>query len=89
MRRRQALLQELALDPAKVGVHAGQGETSMMLACHPDLVGMERAVEGFTGDASIRWRSKVPPPMTETSPTGILGDARGSTAQIGEQLLAH
>ncbi len=89
MGRRQALLQELDLDPVKVGVHAGQGETSMMLACHPDLVDMGRAVEGFTGDASIRWRSKVPPPMTETSPTGILGDARGSTAELGERLLAH
>jgi creatinine amidohydrolase len=89
LRAREALLKELGLDPAKVGVHAGQGETSMMLACHPELVDMSRAVEGFTGDASIRWRSKVPPPMTETSPTGILGDARGATAELGERFLEY
>ncbi|MGA7671984.1 MAG: creatininase family protein, partial [Nitrolancea sp.] len=51
------------------------------------LVDMNRAVEGFTGDASIRWKAKVPPPMDEMSPTGILGDARGSTAEIGERVL--
>jgi creatinine amidohydrolase/Fe(II)-dependent formamide hydrolase-like protein len=60
----------------------------MMLACHPDLVMMERACEGFMGDASIRWKAAVPPPMDEMSPTGILGDARGATAEIGERLFA-
>lgn len=73
---REALYRELGVEASRIGVHAGQGETSMMLATHPELVDRGRAVEGFLGDASIRWRSKVPPPMTETSPTGILGDAR-------------
>lgn len=76
------------LEMARLGVHAGQGETSMMLAHRPDLVHMERAVEGFTGDASIRWKAKVPPPMDAMSPTGILGDARGSTDSIGEKMFA-
>jgi len=76
------------LEMARLGVHAGQGETSMMLAHRPDLVQMDKACEGFTGDASIRWRSKVPPPMNETSPTGILGDARNSTAALGEKIFA-
>ncbi|MBI4280324.1 MAG: creatininase family protein [Armatimonadetes bacterium] len=74
-------------DPARVGVHAAQGETSMMLAADPELVHMERAVEGFLGDASARWRNKVPDPMETVSPTGILGDARGSTAEFGEAML--
>jgi creatinine amidohydrolase len=86
MASRQRLYDDLGVEAARMGVHAGQGETSMMLACHPELVNMDSAVEGFLGDASIRWRSQVPPPMTETSPTGILGDARGSTAEIGERL---
>jgi creatinine amidohydrolase len=86
MGQRQALYDELGVDAVRMGVHAAQGETSMMLACHPDLVDMSRAAEGFTGDASIRWKAKVPPPMDEMSPTGILGDARGSTAEIGERL---
>jgi creatinine amidohydrolase len=76
------------LDMARLGVHAAQGETSLMLASRPDLVQMDHACEGFMGDASIRWRSKVPPPMDTMSPTGILGDARGSTAALGEKMFA-
>jgi creatinine amidohydrolase len=75
------------LDMTRLGVHAGQGETSLMLAHRPDLVDMTKACEGFTGDASIRWKSKVPPPMETMSPTGILGDARGATAELGERML--
>jgi creatinine amidohydrolase len=85
--RIRRIAEQRGLDPIRVGVHSGQGETSMMLAHQPELVKMERAVEGFTGDASIRWRSRVPPPMDTMSPTGILGDARGSTAEIGEFFL--
>jgi creatinine amidohydrolase len=84
---RDALYRDLGVDPARMGYHAAQGETSMMLATHPDLVDMGKAVEGFMGDASIRWKAKVPPPMDQMSPTGILGDARGATAEIGERLL--
>jgi creatinine amidohydrolase len=89
MTGRDALYQELGVEAHRMGVHAGQGETSMMLATHPEYVNMDAAVEGFTGDASIRWKSKVPPPMPETSPTGILGDARNSTAEIGNRLFEH
>jgi creatinine amidohydrolase len=85
---RQALYEELGVTAERMGVHAAQGETSMMLASHPDLVKMERACEGFMGDASIRWKAAVPPPMDEMSPTAILGDARDSTAEIGERLFA-
>lgn len=81
--------QREGLNMTQIGVHAGQGETSLMLAHRPDLVQMDKAVEGFTGDASIRWRSKVPPPMDTMSPTGILGDARGSTAALGEKMLVE
>ncbi len=75
------------LDPKKMGVHSGQGETSELLAIHPELVDMSKAVEGFTGDASVRWRAKVPPPMATMSPTGILGDAREATAELGRLMI--
>jgi creatinine amidohydrolase len=77
---------EEGLDMARLGVHSGQGETSLMLNSRPDLVEMDKACEGFMGDASIRWRSKVPPPMDKMSPTGILGDARGATAELGQKM---
>lgn len=87
LKQSKSVWQKYDLDPVRMGVHAGQGETSMMLAHMPGLVKMDRAVEGFTGDASIRWRSRVPPPMDTMSPTGILGDAREATAELGEILL--
>lgn len=87
LERIKALSAEYGLDSVRVGVHAAQGETSQMLAHKPELVKMERAVEGFMGDPSIRWKSRVPPPMNEMSPTGIVGDARGATAELGEAFL--
>jgi creatinine amidohydrolase len=85
----RAFAKREGLEMARLGVHAAQGETSLMLAHRPDLVQMDKACEGFTGDASIRWRSNVPPPMDTMSPTGILGDARGSTAALGEKMFAQ
>ena len=82
----KAFAEREGLDMARLGVHAAQGETSLMLAHRPDLVQMAKACEGFMGDASIRWQSKVPPPMDTMSPTGILGDARGSTPELGENM---
>jgi creatinine amidohydrolase len=78
------------LDISRMGLHAGQSETSRMLACRPDLVEMDKACEGFTGDLSPYfpefWRSGYLPPMDTISLNGILGDARESTSQIGERL---
>lgn len=87
LERNNRLAEQHGVDPVRAGAHAALNETSQMLAYRPELVKMERAVEGFMGDPSIRWRSKVPPPMDEMSPTGILGDARGSTAELGEIFL--
>lgn len=75
------------IDPVRFGVHAAQSETSLMLASRfSDLVHRDRFTEGFLGDPSIRWRAPVPPPMDSMSPTGILGDARGATAELGNDL---
>jgi len=82
------------LDPPRLNAHGGAlalrpadlDDHALMLAARPELVQMDKACEGFLGDASIRWRSKVPPPMDTMSPTGILGDARGSTRELGEKM---
>jgi creatinine amidohydrolase len=80
------------LDIARLGAHAGQTETSMMLAYRPDLVQMDKACEGYIGDLSAMFAdfmtTKKFPPIDELSPTGILGDAHGSTRELGERILA-
>lgn len=71
-------------------IHACEAETSMMMAAHPELVDtsrLEEAVGPSPGMAEVlspavmRWRS-----FAELTPTGVLGDARRSSAEKGEKL---
>lgn len=78
----------------QAGVHSGFGETSMMLAVHPDLVDMDRAEEG-RADEQFYHPDYIKHSQIESfvygvrqqSPNGILGDARGSNAEAGRRLL--
>ena len=74
-------------------LHAGAGETSLMLAAQPDLVHMERAPATGEGTALGRLR-----PLRDAGvhtgiwwyadhPTHYAGDARAATAEMGERLL--
>jgi len=74
------------IDRAVSGFHAALAETSEMLACRPDLVHMDRVEAGYLGplpglSISAQWLRAV-------SPHGLLGDARGASAEIGEAILA-
>jgi creatinine amidohydrolase len=77
-----------------MGVHAGRDETSLLLHLRPDLVDMGLAARSvpedmaartrvrFGGDVPFGWSSK------DLSPTGVIGDPTGATAQEGEALAA-
>ncbi|KQR75946.1 creatininase family protein [Rhizobium sp. Leaf341] len=81
-----------------VDIHAGDIETSVMLALHPDKVDRSRA-ETFSsrqsewqarfthlrayGPHAFGWR------MRDLNPKGAAGDAAAATAERGEQLLDH
>jgi creatinine amidohydrolase len=67
------------------GPHAEVLETSMMLHLHPDLVHMERAVSGFTGESTLE--DVLTRGMRSITPNGILGDPVGSTAEMGAVVL--
>lgn len=78
----------------RIGIHAGDMETSMMLHLHPDLVKMENA-EDFvplsvsmeedyerlraTGPVSFGWASE------DLHPKGACGNAANATAEKGAQ----
>lgn len=80
--------QKLNVDPLKAGVHSGLGETALMLACRPDLVHMEYAPEGWVGEFDDEVAKRLTERGThEFSPVGVLGDARGATAELGEAYL--
>ncbi|MFB9963926.1 creatininase family protein [Sinosporangium siamense] len=67
--------------------HAEAAETSIILAVHPELVKMELAEPGFTGEVPLE--KLVSDGLAAVTPNGVLGDPRGATAEIGEECLAN
>lgn len=86
-------------DEARDGLHAGDVETSAMLATLPEKVRMGLA-EGF-GSAHLQWNDSFPglglgaAPlrpgwlMADLNPKGAIGNAAAATAEKGERLLAN
>ncbi len=84
------------LDPHELefGIHAGDAETSLMLALLPDQVNMSKAVAeyppkmpaksmlSFEGDLPFAWSTQ------DFSSSGVIGDATVASAEKGERLLA-
>jgi creatinine amidohydrolase len=82
----------------KHGIHAGDIETSLMLAARADTVRMDKAANCVPATMALaeefRWLNAHRPAsfgwMTQDlHPTGALGDARGATAAKGESALDH
>ena len=75
------------ISPGAAGAHAGEVETSIMLALHGDLVEMERAAPGFTGDfraATERFRTAT---WKEVTGNGVVGDPTLADRERGERYL--
>ncbi|MDX1394904.1 MAG: creatininase family protein [Gemmatimonadota bacterium] len=77
----------------RVGGHADLAETSVMLALHPELVREELATAGYSPDPDPAAREAlveriIAEGFATVTPNGILGDARGGTAELGEKLIA-
>ncbi|MBO3762036.1 creatininase family protein [Ciceribacter sp. L1K22] len=81
-----------------IDIHAGDIETSVMLALHPEKVVMSKAgnftsrqsrfIEDFVhlrayGPHAFGWK------MSDLNPEGAAGDASAATAEKGEALIAH
>jgi creatinine amidohydrolase len=75
-------------DPGSVGGHADIAETSLMIHLRPDSVRHEKVVTGHIGlmtteQLNLMWKNGI----AAISKNGVLGDARGSTREIGESCL--
>ena len=76
-------------------VHADEGETSMMLACRPELVDMKKATKDDTSakltDALTGGKPKNLPqvfvPFTKWSKTGLIGDATKASKAKGDKIM--
>jgi len=70
------------------GGHAGESETSMVLAIRKDLVDMKHVEKGFVGNfddemMALMWSQGI----TAVSKNGVLGDSRKGEAGKGEEYL--
>ena len=77
------------------GIHAGDAETSLMLAILPDQVHMERAVTEYPPELTqyslLSLEGALPFSWTtrDISKSGVVGDATAATAEKGQQILAE
>lgn len=85
----------LSEQEARFGFHAGEWETSLMLAAAPDLVRMERAVCEYPArhDDPGQLRPEDAPAVfswltRDISASGVMGDATAATVEKGREWLA-
>lgn len=78
---------EMGMDLARSGSHAGEFETSMMLAVRPELVRLSKAEEGYTGPVEALSEKIVADGIQAISPNGVLGDQRPADAGRGNLYL--
>ena len=65
------------------GVHAGEWETSMLMAIHPELVHLERGEAGYTGDPRAAIGAIFGAGVHTVAENGVIGDPRQSSAEHG------
>ncbi|WP_205127222.1 MULTISPECIES: creatininase family protein [Okeania] len=77
----------------ELGIHAGDGETSMMLSILPDMVKMDKAVteypQDLPEDSMLSMEGQLPFAWLtqELSCSGVLGDAKVATKEKGDRLI--
>jgi creatinine amidohydrolase len=67
------------------GLHAGEWETSMMLAIHPRLVDMSSAAPGYTGDMETALGTIFDGGVASISENGTIGDPTAASADHGRR----
>lgn len=76
---------EYGVPLAEGGLHAGEWETSLMLAIHPELVHMDGAEAGFTGDMQEAVAAMFTGGVASISENGAIGDPGRATVEHGER----
>lgn len=78
---------------ATQGMHAGDAETSIMLAILPDQVKLDKAVAEYPpeqpADSLLSWEGKLPVAWVtkDISKSGVIGDATTATKEKGDRIL--
>jgi creatinine amidohydrolase len=81
----QAGEQEHGVPLGEGGLHAGEWETSMLLAIHPELVDMSHAEAGYTGDLESAIGGMFAGGVKSISDNGAIGDPGQASAAHGRR----
>ncbi len=76
--------ERLGVPMTEGGLHAGEWETSMLLAVRPDLVRMDRAEPGYMGEPEAALRALFEAGVEVVSLNGVLGDPSRAQPANGE-----
>jgi creatinine amidohydrolase len=78
---------EQGIGPEAAGIHAGEAETSLLLALRSELVRMDRAIVGYMGSAESLTPDSFVNGIQALDSNGVIGDPRSSTAEKGQVYL--
>ena len=67
------------------GLHAGEWETSMLMASHPGSVRSDRAEAGFVGDLEEAMRRMFEGGTAAVAENGVVGDPTSASAENGRR----
>lgn len=77
--------QEHGVPLGEGGLHAGEWEASMLLSIHPELVRMDRAEAGFTGELQEAIERMFKGGTKAVSENGAIGDPSRASAEHGRR----
>jgi creatinine amidohydrolase len=77
--------EEFGVSLGQGGVHAGEWETSMLMAIHPDLVHLERGEAGYTGDPQAAIGAIFGAGVHTVAANGVIGDPTDASAEHGSR----
>lgn len=78
-------LEEHGVPLGEGGVHAGEWETSMLMAIHPELVHLELGEAGYTGDPQAAIGAIFGGGVHTVAENGVIGDPAQASAAHGER----
>jgi creatinine amidohydrolase len=78
-------LDEHGVPLSEGGLHAGEWETSMIMAVHPELVHLERGAPGFTGDMESAAGAIFSEGVHAVADNGVIGDPAQASAAHGQR----
>jgi creatinine amidohydrolase/Fe(II)-dependent formamide hydrolase-like protein len=81
--------EEFGVPLSSGGLHAGEWETSLLMAARPDLVHSDRGEPGYTGDLDAALGAVFGQGVHAIAPNGVIGDPSAASSAHGDRYWAR